>query len=167
MKRFRLRLFLVMGIALFFGGQSLLAQEAKSKKEKKAQLVKELVNGGRYTVEVTRALPMGGRSVNLTSLYSLELRGDSVLSYLPYFGRAYSVPYGGGERMRFTSTMTEHTLSYDKKGTARIIFKTRTDEDSYTFNIQIFKNGSSTIQVTPVNRQAITYQGDLLTEKKE
>ena len=60
-------------------------------------MVREIVDSGRIKIDVDRAVPMAGRSVNLTSPYSLEIHGDSILSYLPYFGRAYSAPYGGGE----------------------------------------------------------------------
>ena len=87
------RLFWLVGIVLLLAGQSLYAQSKKEKKEQKVNEVKELIDSKRFTVDVDRAIPMGGRSVNLTSPYSLEMRGDSVISYLPYFGRAYSAPY--------------------------------------------------------------------------
>ena len=80
------RLLLLMGIALVFVGQSLCAQDRAEQKEKEAEQVKELLESGRFTIEVDRALPMQGKPVNLTTLYSLEMRGDSVVSYLPYFG---------------------------------------------------------------------------------
>ena len=91
------RLFFLIGIVLMIGGQSLYSQNKKERKEQKAKEIKEMIEGGRFTIEVDRALPMGGRSVNLTTPYSLEMRGDSAISYLPYFGRAYSLPYGGGD----------------------------------------------------------------------
>ena len=55
----------------------------------KERVVREIVDSGRIKIDVDRAVPMAGRSVNLTSPYSLEIHGDSILSYLPYFGRAY------------------------------------------------------------------------------
>ena len=36
-----------------------------------------MIENGRFTIEVDRALPMGGRTVHLTTPYSLEMRGDS------------------------------------------------------------------------------------------
>lgn len=110
---------------------------------------------------------MRGQAVSLTSPYTLEMRGDSVISYLPYFGRAYSVPYGGGNGLRFERTTTDYTCTYDKKGTARIKFAARTDDDTYRFNIQIYPNGSASINVTPTNRQNISYQGELAPRKEE
>lgn len=164
MKRFRL--LFILGVALFIGGQSLFAQKA-NKKEEKEQQIKELIENVNYTIEVNRAIPMSGRPVNLTSSYSLKLHGDSVFSHLPYYGRAYSVPYGGGDGLRFDEIVTDYSLSYNKKGTAEISFRAKTSEDNYTFNIQVFSNGSTTINVTPVNRQAITYHGDLVTTKDD
>ena len=122
------RLFWLLGIVLLLAGQSLYAQSKKEKREQKANEVKELIDSKRFTIDVNRAIPMGGRSLNLTSPYSLEMRGDSVISYLPYFGRAYSAPYGGGDGLRFEESITDYQSTFDKKGTARIKFVARTKE---------------------------------------
>ena len=147
-----IRLFFFVGIVLFFGGQSLYSQSKKERKEQKAKEIKEMIENGRFTIKVDRALPMGGRTVHLTTPYSLEIRRDSAISYLPYFGRAYSLPYQS---------------TFDKKGTARIKFVARTKEDTFRFDVQVFSNGSAIISVTPTNRQNITYQGELAPKKED
>ena len=162
-----IRLFFFVGIVLFFGGQSLYSQSKKEREEQKAKEMKEMIENGRFTIEVDRALPMGGRTVHLTTPYSLEMRGDSAISYLPYFGRAYSLPYGGGDGMRFEESITDYQCSFNKKGTAQIQFRTRSDDDTFAFSVQVFSNGSATINVTPVNKQNITFYGELALEKKE
>ena len=129
--------------------------------------LEEMIENGRFTIEVDRALPMGGRTVHLTTPYSLEMRGDSAISYLPYFGRAYSLPYGGGDGMRFEESITDYQSTFDKKGTARIKFVARTKEDTFRFDVQVFSNGSAIISVTPTNRQNITYQGELAPKKED
>lgn len=58
-----IRLFFFVGIVLFFGGQSLYSQNKKERKEQKAKEIKEMIENGRFTIEVDRALPMGGRTV--------------------------------------------------------------------------------------------------------
>ena len=162
-----IRLFFFVGIVLFFGGQSLYSQSKKERKEQKAKEIKEMIENGRFTIKVDRALPMGGRTVNLTTPYSLEMRGDSAISYLPYFGRAYSLPYGGGDGMRFEESITDYQCSFNKKGTAQIQFRTRSDDDTFAFSVQVFSNGSATINVTPVNKQNITFYGELVPKKRE
>ena len=76
-----IRLFFFVGIVLFFGGQSLYSQSKKEREEQKAKEIKEMIENGRFTIEVDRALPMGGRTVHLTTPYSLEMRGDSAISF--------------------------------------------------------------------------------------
>ena len=95
----------------------------------------------------TGHVPARGRSVMLTSPYSVEIRNDSIISHLPYYGRAYSIPYGGGEGLNFKAPLTDYKLDWDKKGTAKIKFTARSTEDKFDFDIDIFSNGSSTIFV--------------------
>src|ERR1044071_8700908 len=53
----------------------------------------------------------------LSSEYDLRLLGDSVVAYLPYFGRAYAATYGSGDGgIKFTSTQFEYTAKTRKKG---------------------------------------------------
>jgi len=166
MKNFKL--LLICLAVLCAGSQVLYAQSKKEKAEKKAGAVKELINSRHYTVDVLRAYPMGGESVNLTSPYSLEIRGDSLISYLPYFGRAYSIPYGGGKGLIFDAPITNYRCVINTKKTALITFESRNDEDAYQFQVDIFPSGSATIDVVPTKRQSISYQGDLnLLPKKK
>ena len=143
---------------------TLSAQTKKEKKELKKQTVEKLVTSGKYKINVNRALPARGRSVTLTSPYSVEIRNDSVISYLPYYGRAYSIPYGGGgggEGLNFKAPLTDYKLEWDKKETAKIKFSARSEEDRFDFSIDVFSNGSSSIFVNMQNRQSISFQGEL------
>jgi len=108
---------------------------------------------------------MNGRSRELTSTYSLSINGDTINSHLPYFGTAYSVPYGGGQGLIFKAPIMVYSENFDAKGTADISIRTRSEDDNYVYRIQIFENGSTTIHVTPNNRQAITFYGNMELKK--
>ena len=111
-------------LASFFLSSSLTPIAAQSKKEKKQQTeqaVREAVDAKTYKINVDRVMPMKGGSKHLTSDYSLEIRNDSVYSYLPYFGVAYNVPYGGGKGLNFSAPLSEYTSAYNKKGNATSI----------------------------------------------
>jgi hypothetical protein len=125
----------------------------------KEAVLRQAVERREFVVKVDRMLPLNGSSQVLTSPYSLEINGDRVKSYLPYFGRAYSVPYGGGDGLSFESAITDYTSSVDAKGKTTIEFQTKTKEDQHTFRIEIFPGGSTSINVTSVNRQVISFQG--------
>lgn len=70
--------------------------------------------------------PMKGRSRALTSDYSIEIRNDSVFSYLPYFGVAYNVPYGGGKGLIFNAPITGYRKESLKKEKPGLISKPAT-----------------------------------------
>ncbi len=165
MKAIRIIFSLLLIIAISI--PTLSAQTKKEKKELKKQAVEKLITSGKYKIDVNRVLPARGRSVMLTSLYSVEIRNDSIISHLPYYGRAYSIPYGGGEGLNFKAPLTDYKLDWDKKGTAKIKFTARSTEDKFDFDIDIFSNGSSTIFVNMQNRQSINFQGEVdMTEKE-
>lgn len=153
---------LMLLLALLVGLPTLSAQTKKEKKEQKKEAVKKLIVSENYKIDVRTALPMRGRSIPLTSLYSLEIRNDSVISYLPYFGRAYSIPYGGGDGLNFRAPLKEYSMEMDKKGNAVIKFTARNPEDRYEYRAKVYSDGSASIDVNMTNRQSISFQGDLL-----
>lgn len=144
-------------------GRNLYSQDKREKKEAEreemAAKVSAAVSAREYVIMVDHAIPMQGRSVLLTYPYTLEVRRDTVVSHLPFFGRAYSLPYGGGEGLNFTGTGTDYTSAPGKKGSYDISFKVTTREDTFSFSLNIYPNGSAFLSVTSVNRQPISYNG--------
>lgn len=137
------------------------AQSKRELKEQKEQAVKEKILSENYKISVNTAYPRRGRNVQLTSPYSVEIRNDSVLSYLPFYGRAYTIPYGGGEGLIFSAPLKEYTMEMNKKGTAKVKFTARSPEDRFTFSISIFSNGSASINVNMQNRESISFSGQV------
>lgn len=159
---------LMVLLLLMIGIPTLSAQSKKEKKAQKKEAVKELIVSENYKIDVDRALPMQGKSVSLSSPYSLEIRNDSVFSHLPYYGRAYSIPYGGGSGLIFKEAIKEYKMEMDNKGRARIQFTARIPEDNYDFRVTVYDNGSANIDVTMQNRQSISFTGEVdLVEKKK
>ena len=137
---------------------------AQSRSEKKARIeraVKEAVDAKTYEINVDRMHPIKGGSRTLTTNYSLKVRNDSVYSYLPYFGVAYSVPYGGGKGMIFNEPLTDYTTKKLKKGKVQVAFQTRSEGDNYEYSLTIYPNGSTAINVQATNQQPISYTGEM------
>ena len=158
---------LMLLLVMLAGIPTLSAQTKKEKKEQKKEAVRQLIVSEDYKIDVNTAMPMRGRSIPLTSQYSLQIRNDSVFSYLPYYGRAYSVPYGGGSGLIFNAPLKEYTMDMDKKGNAIIKFSARSPEDFFEFRAKVFPDGTTSIDVTMQNRQAISYRGEVDLDKKE
>lgn len=148
-------------LAMLMGIPTLSAQSKREKKEQRKEAVKKQIVSENYKISVRTASPMRGRLIPLNSSYSLEIKNDSIISYLPYYGRAYSIPYGGGSGLNFSAPLKEYTMDMDKKGNAVIHFSARTPEDKYEYRVKVFSNGTASIDVDMQNRQSISFQGDL------
>ena len=152
----------IICLILCIGSVTVVAQSKQSKKQKKENAIKALVESGNYKIDVTMANPQRGKSIMLTSPYSLEVRNDSVISQLPFYGRAYSIPYGGGDGLMFKAPLNEYNVVYNtKKKRVEIKMKAKTSEDTFEYNFDIYYNGSSRINVNMQNRESISYSGEI------
>lgn len=125
---------------------------------------KTLVESKKFIFKVQTVLPTGGSNVQVTSDYDIKLNGDSLVSYLPYFGRAYSADYGQPGGLNFTSTKFQYNLKSKKKGGWDITIKPTDIKDVRQMFLSIGENGYASLQVISNNRQTISYYG-YITEK--
>ncbi len=133
--------------------------EAIAEEQKTEKLVQDKLDSKQFTVNVNYMMPTKGGSKAVNGAYSLTIDGDSIDSYLPYIGGATSVPYGGGKGLTFKDKITQYTDSGWEKDQRKISATTENGEDTLTYNITVFKNGSASIIVTSRNRDTISYRG--------
>ncbi len=140
---------------------SLTPAEKAERRAKRAQAVEQALAARHYRVAVDMMYPRRGRAKNVSSDYGLEVKGDTLVSYLPYFGRAYSVPYGGGKGLNFTETFTEYHTNKLSNGATQVLIKVKNEEDVYQFILEIFDNGSASIEMNSRERESINYSGNM------
>ena len=133
--------------------------ERLERQAREAAMVEEALQNRRYTIDIHMMHPLRGRAVNVTSNYSVEVKGDTLVSYLPYFGRGYQVPYGGGKGLNFIAPITGYQSETDRKGTTRIMLTSENEEDSYLYVLEVFSNGESSVEVQSRQRDRIYYTG--------
>jgi len=127
--------------------------------------VQKLVNSKHFAFKAQTVMPMTGGSRQLTTDYDVKLSGDSLVSYLPYFGRAYSVSYGERGGIDFTSIKFDYKIKSRKKGGWDITIKPKDAKDIQELNFIISENGRTSLQVTSNNRQPISYYGYIVEKK--
>ena len=125
---------------------------------KTAQEIREKIQAHDFVVEVHTAQPMRGRSVHLTHGYNLQIRNDSVLAYLPFYGVAHSAPYGREGGIQLSEAMKEYSLKEQKDGWD-IRFKANARYYHYDILIHIYNDGNSTIYVGSYERDPIRFIG--------
>ena len=156
-----LMLFAVAATLLSCTGPRLTAEQRAAKDRAIAQQVVDGVNQSRFLIDVNYMQPLRGPMRQLSSTYSLEVRGDTLVSYLPYFGQAWNVPFGGGKGLNFTAPITAMQAEQTPKGDIRVAIETRNEEDLYLYYIDIFPNGSADITVHSRERERISFTGQM------
>jgi len=105
--------------------------------------------------------PARGRSLNITGNYFLRITPDKVVADLPYFGRAYSAPIGSEGGIKFESADFDYQVRDIKKGGKEVSIKVNNSPVVREMTLTVFGNGSADLRVTPVNKQFISYRGEV------
>jgi hypothetical protein len=160
MKRVILLILVAISAAILLSGCATSEEKAAQMAELSANVTNAL-NNRDYKIAIDRMYPMRGSSRHVSFGYSVEVRNDTMVSYLPYFGRAYNVPYGGGKGLNFTAPIASYQEFQKRNGLRHIEIGVVNDEDTYLYTIEVFDNGSSSIDVHARQRERISYSGNV------
>jgi hypothetical protein len=133
---------------------------SQDKEAAKEARIKNWVDSQTYVFKARSAMPMSGTTRQLTSDYDVKVTKTSVVSYLPYFGKAYSAPMnmtGGG--IQFNSKDFSYTTTPKKKGGWDIQIKPKDVQDVQQMTLSISQSGYASLQVTSTSRQPISFNG--------
>jgi len=148
----------VLAIVVLLGTR-LNAQDDKS-------MIKTSIESKQFIFHAQTAIPTSGATRQLTTEYDLRIFPDSLVSNLPFYGRAYSVPYGSTEGgFHFTSTKFEYTATPGKKRGWDISIKPKDVSDFREFDISLSDDGYGTLQAFSNNRQPMSFTGYITQAK--
>lgn len=159
-----LRNMLILFLIIVAGSGNANAQSSKKDKQAAKQAaIKKSIDERRYTFLANYVLPQRGGGRQLTSEYDLKVTKDSLIAFLPYFGRAYfDVPYGGADGgIKFTSTKFDYKVTEKKKGGWEISIKPTDVKNTNSLLLYISTDGYATLTVTSTNRDFIAFDGYL------
>ena len=123
----------------------------------------KLVDLHQFTFVADNVSPFRGRMRNLTSDYTITINKDSLISYLPYFGRATQAPMNPSESgLQFTVTNFSYKVVEGKNKQKEITIIPHDRNDIQQLYFVIFDNGSGTLNVTSTYRDPITFNGHLI-----
>ena len=146
-------------LLILFVGITLGFLKAGMGQDSKEASVQKLMETKHFVFKAQSALPLRGGMRNLTSDYDIQVKGDSIISYLPYFGRAYVAPVDptqGG--LQFTSTDFSYSTK-TKKGGWEITILPKDAKDITQLYLSVSPKGYARLQVLSNNRDAISFNG--------
>ena len=151
----------ILVLLIFFLVTTGFNSDGRKEKKAKAQLeMAELIQNGRFRFVARTANSELGNFNHLSSNYELVFDSLQVKAYLPYYGRAYMVPYGGSGGVNFELT----ARSIDKKWNERkklffISTELADSEDSYSISLSASLDGFADLTIHFRNRRWISYYG--------
>lgn len=137
-------------------------QERVEQREKRRQAIAEAIATRRLHIDVSMMNTMRYGTKSVTPDFYLELRGDSLYSYLPYMGRAFQAsmmyPTVG---LNFEEPILRYAESRPKPNKTRLEMDVKTQEDTYHYLIDVYDTGEAHLQVRPVNRDPVSFDGSV------
>lgn len=111
--------------------------------------------------------PLSAQVRQVTPGFQLIFSKDTLISYLPYFGRAYNVDYNTTKgAMDFTSTRFEYDIQKSKKGEQTITLRPKDNNDVREIQVTIYSDSSAFVQAYFNQRQNISYRGRISSAGK-
>jgi len=139
------------------------ASSSTAKKEKKAadfEQTAALIESGNYQFTVRSATPSRGKTIQITSEYTLKASDGNFEAHLPYFGRAYSGGYGESQSVEFNGEPEDlEIVRKENKNNISVSFTIISGADQYTVNLEVGTSGYGNLLISNPKKQAISYYG--------
>lgn len=157
---------LIKSVALFSLALAVFTNPVYSQ-DSKDTAVQKGIDLRHFVFKAQSALPLRGAVRNLTSEYDMRVIGDSIVTYLPYFGRAYVAPIDPTQgALQFTSTDFSYT-SKKKKNGWDITIVPKDNKEVRQLYLSVSTKGYARLQVLSNNRDPISFNGYVDPLKQE
>ncbi len=108
---------------------------------------------------------------NVTTDFFLEMRNDTLRSYLPYAGRVFRPVIGEtSSSLDFEKQVTNFSVTYPKTDKTRIEMDVHLPYESFHYTVDLYSDGGAYIGVRSPDRDPVNFDGDfsegLLDEDK-
>jgi Domain of unknown function (DUF4251) len=136
-------------------------QDSKKQKDSiQAAQIRIMVEEQQYFFIAQSTTPSKGGVRQLTGGYNLKVTKDTLVSDLPYFGRAYTASYGSTDGgIKFTSVDFGYKAEPRKKGGWNITLNPKEINTCREMNLTIFEDGSASLNVSSNDKQPISFKG--------
>jgi hypothetical protein len=165
-----IKIFLALFIA-FAAIAPATAQTKKSeKKAAKAAAIKQMIESKDFTFEANYAYPSYGIQRYLTPNYDLRVTKDTVVSFLPFMGVAYSgaaFTNSDDNGIKFTSTNFTYTSQERKNGTFYVVIKPKDAKNANQLALTISPNGYADLSVLSTYREQMRFTGIIKEKQKK
>ena len=124
--------------------------------------IENMVNSSQFVFVANRVTPLRGSSRYLTSSYDVTVKKDTLVCYLPFFGRATQAPMDlsqGGIQFRSVNFTYEVNSKNGKQWD--VVIKPNDNSDVQQMYFNIFPNGNANLNVVSSHKDPISFSGHI------
>jgi flagellar hook protein FlgE len=130
--------------------------------------VAKWLNDKQFLFVANSADPLRGRTRFLTGSYDVKVKNDSLVSYLPYFGRSQVAPMNTDDAgLTFTSTNFTYSFSPGKKDRWDVVLIIKDQSNVSKYVLTVFSDGTADLTASSNFRDQISFRGYVRAIKKE
>ena len=121
--------------------------------------IQRMIDSPSFVFVARDVTPWNGRRRDLSPGYEVSVTKDTLVSYLPFFGRGYIAPVSPTDvDFDFTSTKFSYKVTPAHNGWE---IKIKAQDQPYLRELyfRLFDNGKGSVTVTSIDRSGITYDG--------
>ena len=169
MKKYLVSMACTLLAAMLLNGCATSKEKAARKTEQAAK-VKAALAEKHYKIVVNSMADLSEtdekRSPQLLSTYRLEVRNDSLITFLPHYGYNHILGEAGvGTRgLILYEPISSYQEELTKKSKRHIEISVEKEDDTLIFMIEVSANGNSNISVRSRRRERISYSGNLMLD---
>ncbi len=172
MKKMHLFLWgVLLAMVLPAGAQKISKEEKTAQQGKSLAEARALLESRQFDVEILHVYPQGGGDVSRFNPRGKITVKDSVAEgHLPFFGRAYSLPYGEGGGIEFDAPMKNPQVKTEKKKKKQSVtfsFSVPGKGDTYQITIETMGGDGCSVFLVSNNRTQISYSGKIRALERE
>ena len=122
--------------------------------------VREALESKNFVFKAEFVSPQRGTTRPLTPEYDLKVNEEKLVSFLPYFGRAFIAPVDPSRGpIQFTSEKFDYKWTKQKKNRWEVTIIPRDVSDVRELFLTIFDNGRASLRVNSNSRESISFTG--------
>src|SRR5215203_3554220 len=127
--------------------------------------IAQAINNDRWDFTADYAYPTSGRSRNITGLYFVHCRKDTLIVALPYYGKLNSAAGATNENpLDFKSTDFKLSKEVRKKG-GWLVTINNPNSEVQSMSFTFFDNGTARVNFIMTNRSGIDFSGKVAPAK--
>lgn len=163
---------IILSVLLVFSVTFVYAQNQGNKSNKqlraeqkawRTEQIKTVIRNKQFIFKAQTIIPKNERTKTLTTDFGIEVKNDSVFSYMPYYGNTFSRDYSSfkDSPMGFMQPVDDYSTERTRSGYI-IRIKVKNGHDVIDLTFHISKTGNASVSASSINRQSITYTGIIL-----